>query len=54
MLRQDKSTKELKRKADKAIRLKGKIWTVEELDYFEAIGKSWAEFFRQEDEKEIK
>jgi len=41
-MRRAQPLSELKRKADKATRIKGKIWTVEELDYSYILGKQWA------------
>lgn len=37
--------KELERKAKKATRWKGKIWTVEEIEFARAKAKIWADIF---------
>jgi len=41
----DKPESELYRKALKSARHKQKIWTQEQIDYSEAVGKRYAEFF---------
>ena len=46
----EKPESELRRKALKARRIKQKLFTQEEIDYSEAVGKRWAKFF--EDAKE--
>lgn len=44
-LRRSQPIEELKRKSKKAMRIKQKLWTVEEIDYAKAMGKIWYERF---------
>ncbi len=48
VLIRNQSIEELKRKADKAIRLKSNMWTQEELDYAKAKAKKIREIIKWE------